>query len=338
MRVVHVCCTDSFAGVERHVADLATAQAVTGHEVTVVGGNPQRMQGAVGPGVLVRSGSTAAESSRRLRETPVPDIVHVHMTAAEVAVALTVRLRNVPVVATRHFAAPRGARAWTRPVTRLAARRIDAEIAVSRFVAAQVDGRSTVIHAGVPDQPDRLPSAQRRRTVLLAQRLEPEKKTGLALEAFAESGICGRGWRLDVAGDGSLREELEAQARELGIASSTSFLGSRHDVDRLMRTCGVFLAPRGDEAYGLSVLEAMAAGAPVVAAAGGGHLETAGNVSGAALFTVDDADDAARKLAALVDDQTMRDNYGSALQQCQRTRFTLDRQVAETDAVYRSLV
>ena len=84
MRVVHVCCTSSFAGVERHVADLATAQASSGHDVAVVGGDPARMPGAVGPGVVVRPGRTALEALRRLRALPVPDVVHVHMTAAEV--------------------------------------------------------------------------------------------------------------------------------------------------------------------------------------------------------------------------------------------------------------
>ena len=51
-----------------------------------------------------------------------------------------------------------------------------------------------------------------------------------------------------------------------------------------MRAAGVLLAPRTDEAFGLSVVEAMARGLPVVAAGSGAHLETVGSVPGAALF------------------------------------------------------
>ncbi|WP_258934086.1 glycosyltransferase [Nesterenkonia pannonica] len=105
--------------------------------------------------------------------------------------------------------------------------------------------------------------------MLIAQRLEAEKDTATAIEAFARSELAARGWRLRIAGDGSLRPALERQAAELGIAQSTEFLGMRTDVSELMGAAGLMLAPCAVEGLGLGVLEAMSVGLPVVASRSG---------------------------------------------------------------------
>ena len=120
--------------------------------------------------------------------------------------------------------------------------------------------------------------------------------------------------------------------------SSVEFLGHRRDMWELMRAAGVLLAPRTDEAFGLSVVEAMARGLPVVAAGSGAHLETVGSAPGAALFEPGDADDAARLLRELADSQEERESYGARLQVVQRERFTVEQQARRTDAVYRELL
>src|SRR6201999_467277 len=76
-----------------------------------------------------------------------------------------------------------------------------------------------------------------------------------------------------------------------------------------------------DEASGLSVVEAVAAGLPVVAAAGGGHLETVGPVPGAALYDPLDTRQAGRLLADLATDPDRRATYGDALRAGQREHF-----------------
>ena len=102
----------------------------------------------------------------------------------------------------------------------------------------------------------------------------------MAIEGFVASGLADEGWTLDIAGEGSQRTHLERLAADRGAGAAVRFLGFRMDVDELMAAAGIFLAPRPTEALGLSVLEAMAAGLPVVAAAAGGHLETVGTVRG----------------------------------------------------------
>ena len=116
------------------------------------------------------------------------------------------------------------------------------------------------------------------------------------------------------------------------------FLGHRRDMWELMRAAGLLLAPRTDEAFGLSVVEAMARGLPVVAAGSGAHLETVGFASGAALFEPGDAADAARLLRGLADSPEDRESYGARLQVVQRERFTVEQQALRTDLVYRRVL
>jgi glycosyltransferase involved in cell wall biosynthesis len=336
--IVHVCCTNAFAGVERHVSELAAAQLALGHRVTIVGGHQTRVRATAGDGVVVLPGHAIPVALRTLRRLPArPDIVNVHMTAAEVALSAAPWLRGVPVVSTRHFASPRGTRRLTRVVTRWGTRRIDGQIAVSQYVADHVDGASTVVLSGVRPETDRVAAVDRMPVVLVAQRLEREKDTDVAVRAFAASGLAGAGWRLAIAGDGALRRELEQLATSLRLGDTVEFLGYRRDVWELMRAAGVLLAPRSDEAFGLSVVEAMARGLPVVAAGSGAHLETVGSSPGAALFEPGDAEDAGRLLRELAESPEEREAYGGRLQAVQRERFTVAQQALRTDGVYRDL-
>ena len=105
-----------------------------------------------------------------------------------------------------------------------------------------------------------------------------------------------------------------------------------------MARAGIFLAPRPDEAYGLSVLEAMAAGLPVVAAGGGGHLETVGRLEHAALYPPGNLAAAADLLTGLAEDAERRGALATAQQLLQRSSFTLETQERATDAVYRRVL
>ncbi len=151
LRIVHVVATDAFAGVERHVARLAASQHDAGHDVSVIGSAPTPMAAALGrPAVRCVPATTLTAAVRALGRAGRVDVVNVHMTAAEVAAALSPGLRRVPIVATRHFAARRGSTPAARVFTRLTSHRIAAQIAVSEYVAAHVEGRSTVVVSGVP--------------------------------------------------------------------------------------------------------------------------------------------------------------------------------------------
>jgi glycosyltransferase involved in cell wall biosynthesis len=343
MRVLHVIHSDAFSGVERHVAVLAGAQGAAGHDVIVIGGDPAAMTDAIAnPDVRLAPGGTLTEVVGSLRRyARGADLVHTHMTVSEVAGLLSPGRRRAPVVSTRHFADRRGAGRLgvLAPVAGpLLNHGLAAQIAVSRYVAEHIDGPSHVVYAGVPDQDAPEPSS-RGRVVLLAQRLEPEKRTSVALRAFATSGLARSGWRLDIAGKGTERGRLERLAASLSLSDSeVRFLGSRRDVPQLMASSGLLLATRPDEAYGLSVLEAMACGLPVVATRAAGHLETLGLVDSPALFPPDDVRAAADQLRRLAGDPAERERLAVAARVLQRSRFTPRAQQRATDEVYRSVL
>ena len=339
MRVLHAVRSDAFAGVESHIARLARAQAAAGDEVVVVGGDPGRMRAAVGPGVRVLPARTVAEVLAVVRRAGRgADVVHAHMTAAEVASAAALLGDGTPLIVTRHFARSRGSNPVSALAAAFAARRESAQVAISHFVAQSIGGASVVIHPGVEVVDATVPAAAREPVVLVAQRFEPEKETEVALRAFAGSGVGARGWRLHLAGDGGERGALEALVERLGIADATTFLGHRGDVDQLMLRSSILLAPCRVEGLGLTVLEAMAAALPVVAVAAGGHLETAGSVDDARLHAPGDDVTAAAFVAELADDPGLRDRYGSALQGAQRAGFTPERQAELTADVYQGVV
>jgi len=333
MRLVHCIRSDAFGGVERYVAYVAPELHRRGWDVTVVGGDPLRMRTEIGSVRHLPAATTSAVLTKLMREEK-PAIVHAHMTAAEAAAAFVHVLRRLPVVATRHFAAPRG----STPVTRFGARFVRAslsrQISVSRYVADSIGEPSTVLLNGVPVTTRSMASDL---VVLMAQRLEPEKQTEVAIEAWARSALRHRGWKLVVAGSGRLRADLTERIRQQSLGGSVSLLGNQSDTASLMSRSSIFLATSPVDSFGFSVVEAMAAGIPVVAARGGAHTETVGTVSDQWLFSPGDAGQAASMLDELGSDLEARERYGNQLRAAQRKHLSLGVHVDHLELIYRDL-
>jgi glycosyltransferase involved in cell wall biosynthesis len=335
LRLAHVVCTDAFAGVERYVLNSAMCLAAAGCTVTVVGGAETPMRAMLADhGIAWLPGRTVGEAIRSLRTLDGLDVVNTHMTAADLAGVLG-RRRRVPVVSTRHFASPRGSSVISRWIARSVARRVTAQIAISEFVSRNVEGPNRVVYTGV-ETADAC-AIEREPIVLVAQRLEAEKRTDVALRAWSMVKDR-RDWRLQIAGSGAQLSQLVRLASELGISDSVDFVGFQTDVAALYARASIFLAPTPREGLGLSVIEAMSHALPVVAAGGGGHLESVGPVSGSALFAPDDAEAAAVQLERLVGSAEERRRYGEALQERQRSVFNLNDQTAGTLEVLASAV
>jgi glycosyltransferase involved in cell wall biosynthesis len=300
--VVHVVTTANFAGVERYVSDVARETAGRGWDVAVVGGHPEQLPVALGRTAAWLPGATASQGLRSLLRLGRRDVCHAHMTVAEALAVAARPLHRAPVVATRHFAAPRGASRGGRLVSPWIARGLSRQIAVSEYVASQVERRpDAVILNGVPPSPALWRSSSR--TVLVLQRLEPEKDTITALRAWKESRLAEEGWVMRIVGDGSERVALEAWAESEGPKGVT-FAGWATNTREELANAGILLAPAPAEPFGLAVVEAMAAGVPVAAAAAGGHLETVGRLDGPVLFPPRDHVAAASALRLLCDDDS----------------------------------
>jgi len=337
LRILHVIRSSQFAGVEQFVRRLAIAQSVAGHSVAVVGGEERRMRDslrAVGVGFRpVRQIGAVAAAVRS--NAHCVDVINSHMTAADIGAVVGRGLTRADptIVSTRHFAQPRGS-TGPRWMYRKLERSIDAELSISASVAAAVGVPSTIVHPGV-DRRDAPAEETRGRKVLIAQRLEAEKHTDVGIRAFVASGLAHSGWVLEIAGAGAEAYALEVLTSSLGVSHCVRFLGFRDDVPTLMDRAGLFLATCPYEHFGLSVLESMSSGLPVVAAQAAGHVEMLVGLDPRALFGPDDVATAAHSLRSLAEDDAGRRRLGRAEQDRQRARFSLDSQVRQTDAAYR---
>jgi glycosyltransferase involved in cell wall biosynthesis len=340
LTIVHAVSSARFAGVEQFVRRLAIRQAQDGHRVIVFGGEAEHMSMPLDDAGAqwAPATSTWAVMKAVRRHLSTADVVNTHMTAADaaaVAARMTAR-GNAPIVATRHFAQRRGSAA-PGVVYRMLERGIDAEIAVSQAVADRISVPSTVIHPGLESGP--LPDAsQRGRTVLVAQRLQAEKRTDVAIRAFALSGVAQSGWDLAIAGAGPESDPLAALAAQLGVGEHVRLLGFRDDIPTLMAQAGLLFASSPLEGFGLTVLEAMAAGLPIVASDNPAHAEILGELGDRALFTSGDVDAAAARLRSLVDDSAARSRLGQDEHARQVEEFSLRRQADATETVYRDTI
>jgi glycosyltransferase involved in cell wall biosynthesis len=333
LTIAHVVVTDLFAGVERYICQVANELVDRGHQVVTIGGEQQRMRTEVVQQVRTRSASSLPAAALALVKERNVDIVHVHMTAAEGAAFLARPRQRAPIVATRHFASDRGSSKVARVLAQWTARSIAKDIAISEFVAHRAGGPTVLIPNGTAIQPQ---APLRNKTVVMLQRLDVEKAPDLGIRAWAISGLGDRGWRLAIAGTGELAPSLEALASRLGVSQNVTFKGRIVDTDRFLAEASIFLAPAPEEPFGLSVVEAMAHGVPVVAANGGAHAETVADQG--VLFPPGDPQSAAEALVALSEDVELRSRLGSALRLRQQRHYSIAVHVDRLEDLYRTVI
>ncbi|WP_296246591.1 glycosyltransferase [Pseudomonas sp. UBA4194] len=128
-------------------------------------------------------------------------------------------------------------------------------------------------------------------------RLHPDKDQATLLRGFALVGKDYKQGHLVIVGSGRLEQSLKALAVELGVAERVSFLGQVPDARRYFRAFDAFVLSSDHEPFGMVLLEAMAAGVPLLATACGGAPEIVEGVG--LLFPLGDAEALARGLEQL---------------------------------------
>ena len=319
MRVALVCPYDLDApgGVQVHVDDLAAQLIARGHVVEIFGpgrgglGRPVRFpyRGTVAPIAPWPSGVGLA---RRAFERFSPELVHVHEPFTPSASMWAVLAAHVPVVATFHAWLDR-ARLYEAagPALRAVARRLTASIAVSQaaaaFVERAVPGLAPVVIAnGVSvarfAEAPRLdwPPGPR---IAWAHRLDPQKGFPVLVEAFRMLAHERPDLRLSVGGDGADRAAVEGLPTALR-ARIAMFGRVEHDeVPSLLAGADVAVAAAtGQESFGIALVEAMAAGVPVVATDIEGYGEVATDGVDALLVAPGDPAALAAAIARVLDD------------------------------------
>ena len=233
------------------------------------------------------------------------------------------------------FCPPTGGRlSWGTSQAGSIGKRLARQIAVSEYVAGQLEfPPDAVIPNAVPSSPTLWKVTNRR--VLVLQRLELEKSTLTALQAWQASHLSDEGWDMRIVGSG-VSEGLPAILGKEPPPSRRVVCGLVDERRRRVpASAGLLLAPAPAEPFGFSVVEAMAAGVPVVACAGGGHLETIGLLPEAAMFARDDADQAAAALRSLLDNSA-RSAASLAGRKVAEDRFDVSHHVDRLLDEYRS--
>jgi glycosyltransferase involved in cell wall biosynthesis len=235
----------------------------------------------------------------------------------------------------------RGHLAWQRAAYRAA----HAVVANSAAAAEQLrregvpSAKIRVIPNGVDcaalSPAPRMPARPIRRVVTVAN-LRPEKGHDTLILAASRIVDERPDTEFLIVGDGPLRESLEQQVACRGLGSRVQFLGERNDVPALLASSDLFVLPSRSEACPNSVLEAMAAGLPLVASRVGGVPELVESGAHGLLVDPDRPDELAAAMLNLMNRPQFAFGLGHAARERVERQFSFDRMVSGFEHLYRS--
>lgn len=300
---------------------------------------------------------------RRLR----PDVLHTHTAKAgavgRLAALMAGSARPKVVVHTFHGHVLRG---YFSPVKTEAFRRLEQALAKTSDVLIAVSpevrddlvalgvapaGKIAVIRLGLDlDARLAVPAGARgqireelgippdRFVLAWLGRMTEIKRADVLLRAFAELRRTTADVDLLVVGDGPLRAGLEGLAHELGIAHACHFTGFRSDVGSIYAASDAVVLTSANEGTPVSVIEAQAAGLPVVSTDVGGVRDIIADEESGFVVPAGDVQATAHALARLARDPELRARLGRAGRARVATRYSVPRLVRDVDILYRELL
>ena len=355
MRILQICSARDIGGGERHVADLANSLAQRGHAVyaavnpnaPLIGELPSlpknnifelRMRGA--------ADVVAAENIAAIVRENKMDIIHAHVARDYPLAALaSARSGGTPFVLTRHVLFP------LSKVHKLLLGQASRVIAVSNPVAETIKkqrifalDKIVTIHNGIDTSRyarDKNNAYPRGLPLIVGMigHIAPIKGGDDFVRAAAilarerddvNFSIVGE----DKSPSGENRAALESLIGQLGMANRVRLAGWQDNVALLLRGFDVFVSPSRSEPFGLVILEAMAAGVPVVATASEGALEIIDDGVTGLIVPIDDVDALAAAISRLLDDPSLRERLAENALEHVNKRFSLKGMVDATEKVY----
>lgn len=183
-------------------------------------------------------------------------------------------------------------------------------------------------------QPTVAASTPIRPIVLTVARLDKQK----GLDVLLQAAVHVPNVLFVIAGDGPERSALEAQAQALGVADRVLFLGNREDIPELLRQCDLFVLPSRYEGLPLAVLEAMAAGRPVITTAIDGTREAIVHGESGILIPPDNSRALAGSIQALLASPMLAHRLADAGRERVIQKFSPNAMVRQITEVYGTLL
>jgi glycosyltransferase involved in cell wall biosynthesis len=258
-----------------------------------------------------------------------PHVVHTHRYVLRYTLPLA-SYRRVPArVHTVHNLAEKEVDWPGRWVHRLAFRQgvlpvsIGQAVTVSLMRTYGIDYSPTIPY-GIPVQEYRTPSITREvwreregfapkdLLFVCVARFAPQKNHALLLESFAQGPAKDPHAYLLLVGSGKLELEVKKQAEALGLRDKARFLGKRADIPEILNAADVFVLASDWEGNPLSIMEAMAAGKPVICTAVGGVPELVEDGQGGLIVPQRDRQALAEAMSYMLEDPEARSSMGSA--------------------------
>lgn len=341
-------------GVQAQVIGLARELRRQGHEARVLGpcdgpppeafvtplGNslPTAANGSIAP--LAPDASAALRTIRALRDEQF-DVLHVHEPLAPGPTMTTLVVRGAPLVATFHAAGVSTSYRVFKPILARVIKNIDVKVVVSKdaleFVRSHLGGGEyRVLFNGVDIATivAARPVQATGPTIFFCGRHEQRKGLAVLLDAFTMLPSDARLW---IAGDGP--DGALLRARHASDPRIT-WLGRIDDTEKFgrLRGASVFCAPSlHGESFGVVLIEAMAAGTPVVASGLDGYRNVATDGVDSLLVEPGDADALASALAKVLTDSVLAERLRAA-GTTRAEDFSMARLADEYIAIYRELV
>jgi glycosyltransferase involved in cell wall biosynthesis len=361
LKVLHVQKVGGVGGSEQHLLTLLPALRAAGVDVRMLiaatarsGRFTEPLHASGVPITVVRAGPDlnpllVAALVREIRSLR-PDLLHTHLVHADVHGQLAAAAARVRRVSSVHGTPAFYRREPYRTPARLAGRFTRVTIAISAHVRDFLESirltrsdRISVVPYGIDASRWRLGPAERERAradlglargdvaVGIAARLIDGKGHPLLLAAHAVAAQRVPGLRLLIAGDGPLAGSLQSEA----VSGTVQFVGYRPDMRAFMNACDVLAVPTDPalgEGFGLSALEAMAAGRAVVATRVASLPEVLGDTG--VLVAPRAVEELADELVRLAGDARLRADLGARAQRRARTVFSVEAMVERTLDVY----
>ena len=307
--------------------------------------------GTVRPWAVLRGG-------RALLRAEQPDVVAVHFGNELPSLALIVAARLLGRCRARWVWHQRQQIADPAPLARVLSRIRLAALGFDHFVVSYEGGRRSLLLRGIPERrvtviynaledatPAR-PHGWLREALGVAPDtlivtnvgwLVKRKRIHLAIAAFAEAS-AGTSAVLAIVGKGPEREALQAAAEQAGVAERVRFLGQRDDVRDILAESDLLVHTSEAETCTNVVLEAMAAGKPVVMADAGAAREQVDDGASGFVVGVQATTDLAQRLRTVLADPALRARFGREARTRWERLFRLDESVRRHRDCYQALV